>query len=24
MTLYLGVEAALRNEMPEFGDLLVN
>ena len=24
MTLYLGVEAALRNEMPDFGDLLVN
>ena len=24
MTLHLGVEAALRNEMPDFGDLLVN
>ena len=24
MTLYLGVEAALRNEMPDFVDLLVN
>ena len=24
MTLHLGVEAALRHEMPDFGDLLVN